>query len=105
MGQNPTYMKNFQNVQSWMACIRQWPIPDEQFMRIESKTASDYHIPFPFMNINHILFCGQSWADTGGMDSIAGLAPLSWYTAIHAIELCAILKSLHRFGFWPNFER
>ena len=26
------------------------------------------------------------------------------YIPIQTIELCALLKSLHRFGFWPNFE-
>ena len=45
-----------------------------------------YNVYSPFPSwILTIHYCCQSWADTGGMVSklsIAGLAPLSWYTAI-----------------------
>ena len=51
--------------------------------------------PFSLMNINHPLFCCQSWADTGGMVSITGLAPSSYNTQQYTPLSCVQSWNLH----------
>ena len=38
-------------------------------------------------DVMHKVYSGQRWAETSGMISIVGLAPLSWYTPLSGVHL------------------
>ena len=56
-------------------------------------------LPLSLMNINHTLMWPEIWAETGGMISIAGLAPLFRYTPLRCVhfEICTLVWILINF--------
>ena len=77
MGQNPNLCRTFRMYRA------EWRVSRNGQSLISNswgmKARLQVFITFPFM-------CCQRWVGTGGMISIAGLAPLSWYTPLSSVH-------------------